>query len=232
MPRVEKGAEVTLVVLVYRSLRWLDWMMNSVDSSRNLTRYRWCIVSNDGTPEVRNDPRITVDWENSDPSEHYIAKVYRAWGEGVLNSPTQWCILANSDMAFSDWAIDALVAEKMRNPKSLPCSLLVENGRIPSGMPEYVKDLGTNPDNFRMEDFIEHADSIRQLGKTEPGRLFQPVLFDRQEYMDLGGYPNGNIGGVSGDKILFDRYVAAGFDWVTCLGSVVAHCQEGETRWP
>lgn len=230
MPRVERDAEVTLIVLVYRSLRWLGWCMAGVDSTEQKTRYRWCVVSNDGTPEVRNDPRVTVDWRNDDPGEYYLNRVYRAWGEGVLNSPTQWCILMNNDMACSDYAIDQLVWAKRTQSRCLPCGLLVENGRIPSGMPEYVKDLGTTPETFRADEFSKHADIIRRTYEVEPGRLYQPVLFDRQEYFDLGGYPNGNVGGISGDKILFDRYVAAGFNWITCLGSVWAHCQEGEMR--
>jgi len=232
MPRVERNAEVTLVVLVYRSLRWLDFCMEGVDSSKQETRYRWCVVSNDGAPEVRTDPRVDVDWENEDPNEHYIARTYRAWNEGMLNASTNLVILLNTDMYFTNWCIDELIETYTQNPQSLPCSLLVENGRIRSAMSEYVQDFGTNPDNFRLEEFQNHADKIRQRGKTEPGRLFQPVLFDRQQFFDLGAYPCGNIGGVSGDKILFDRYVQAGFNWVTCLGSVVAHIQEGETRWP
>lgn len=232
MPRVESGAEVTLVVLVYRSLKWLDWCMQGVDSSRQETRYRWCVVSNDGTWEVRIDPRVTVDWLNADRDEPYINRVYRAWNEGVLNSPTQHCILLNSDMFCSDGAIDELVARKEQYQTVLPCGLLVENGRIPSGMPEYVQDFGTNPEDFQRDAFLLRAETLRQTTRVEPGRLYQPVLFDRQEFLDLGGYPEGNIGGVSGDKILFDKYVAAGFGWLTCKGSVWYHAQEGETRWP
>src|SRR3990167_9508428 len=96
MPRVDKDAEVTLVVLVYRSLRWLSWCMESVESSKQSTRYKWCIVANDATPEVRNDPRITVDWQNADPHAHYISRVYAAWSEGALNSQTPWCIRSTS----------------------------------------------------------------------------------------------------------------------------------------
>lgn len=232
MPVVERDAEVTLVTLVYRDTRWLDFVMRGVDSTEQSTAYRWCVVANDATDEVRRDPRVTIDWQNADPQEHYINRVYRAWSEGILNSPTQWCILLNSDMVATDCAIDQLMWAKRRVPKSLPCGLLVENGRINSGMPEYVRDFGTNPDNFEYAKFFEYADSIRKTYETEPGRLFQPVLFDRQEYADLGGYPDGNVGGVSGDKILFDRYVAAGYEWVTCRGAVFAHLQEGETRWP
>lgn len=230
MPRVQSGAEVTLIVLVYRSLKWLDWCMAGVDSSRQKTKYRWLVVSNDGTEEVRRDPRISVDFQNANPSEHYISRIYRAWQEGVLAAPTQWVILMNDDMLGASFWIDELMETKRAQPKSLPTSLLVESGRIHSGMPETVRDFGTTPDTFRREEFLQYASGLRRPGKTEPGRLYMPVLFDRQEYFDLDGYPPGNVGGISGDKILFDRYVEAGFEWVTCLGSVVWHAQEGEMR--
>ena len=232
MPRVESDAEVTLVTLIYRDTRWLDFVMNGVDSTMQSTAYRWLVVANDATDEVRRDPRVNIDWQNTDPQEHYINRVYRAWNEGVLNSPTQWCVLLNSDMVATDHAIDQLMWAKRRNVKTLPCGLLVENGRINSGMPEYVRDFGTNPENFQREAFTKYADSIRKTYETEPGRLFQPVLVDRQEFSDLGGYPEGNLNGMSGDRILFDKYVAAGYNWVTCAGSVFAHLQEGERRWP
>lgn len=232
MPRVENDAECTLITLIYRDTRWLDFVMNGVDSTQQSTAYRWLVVANDATDEVRRDPRITVDWQNADPQEHYISRVYRAWNEGVLNSPTQWCILLNSDMVATDSAIDQLMWAKRRNAKTLPCGLLVENGRINSGMPEYVRDFGTSPENFQREAFVKYAESITKTYETEPGRLFQPVLLDRQEFADMGCYPEGNLNGVSGDRILFDRYVAAGYNWVTCRGSVWAHLQEGERRWP
>jgi hypothetical protein len=229
MPRVERDAEVTLVVLVYRSLRWLEWCQRGVDESRQDVRYRWLVVANDATEEVRGDPRVHVDWQNADPAEHYISRVYRAWNEGVLNSPTQWCVLLNTDMFATNHALDTLWMAK--GPRVLPCGLLVEQGRIPSGMPEYVKDFGTNPDNFKRAEFVEHAARVRQA-KREPGRLFMPVLFNRQQFLDRGGYPEGNVGGVSGDRVLFDKFVADGWKWETCLGSVWYHCQEGEQRWP
>jgi GT2 family glycosyltransferase len=249
MPRVERNAEVTLVVLVYRSLRWLDWCMEGVDSIRTDTRYRWLVVANDATEEVRADPRISVDFRNDDPGEFYINRVYRAWNEGVLNAPTPWVVMLNSDMFGSDGWIDELMDVKCKTPKLVPTSLLIESGRLPSGMPEYVRDFGKNPDEFKADEFKAHAASIakpaiRQEGmgamgvgtlvfpQTEPGRLYMPILVDRQEFMDVGGYPEGNPPGTTGDKDLVRRYAEAGFTHVTALGSVVYHCQIGEQTWP
>jgi hypothetical protein len=232
MPLVEKNAEVTLVVLVYRSLRWLDWCMEGVEASHNSTKYRWCVVANDATQDVSEDPRISLDFRNDDPKEFYINRVYRAWNAGVLEAPTPWVIMLNTDMWGSRGWIDELMALKKFDPKTVPTSLLVESGRLESGMPEHVKDFGKNPMEFKKDEFLKHADSIRQLTEIESGRLFMPILVDRQEFMDIGQYPEGNPPGTTGDKDLIRRYSEAGYKHTTCLGSVVYHVQLGEQEWP
>lgn len=237
MPRVEKDAEVTLAVLVYRSTRWLDFVMEQMDATKQNADYRWLVVANDATPEVRSDLRVDVDFISSCAGTKYpynIGGIYEAWNEAVLQARTEAVILLNSDMVPYDHAIDALLEESAEGLK-LPCGLLVENGRIPSGMPEYVKDFGANPDSFNPRGFREHAEGLTShldWNPKEPGRLFMPVLVNRQEFLDLGGYPAGNVGGISGDRILFEKYQKAGFEWVTRRDSIWYHFQEGETRWP
>jgi len=232
MPVVKTNASVTLVVLVYRSLKWLTWCMEGVDSSRNETRYRWLVVANDATEEVKNDPRIDIEWDNDDPGEFYINRIYRAWSEGVLNAPTNLVCMLNSDMYGSDYWLDELVYMKKTYPKTVPTSLLVESGRLTSAMPECAQNFGRNPDEFKERGFRARAYAIRRAHKKEPGRLFMPILVDRQEFMDVGGYPEGNPPGTTGDKDLIRRYKEAGFEHVTALGSVVYHVQTGEQEWP
>lgn len=232
MPRVERDAEVTLVVLVYRSLKWLDFCMEGVDSSKNVTRYRWLVVANDASDEVRDDPRIAVDWQNEDQSEFYINRVYRAWNEGVLNAATPIVVMLNSDMFPADgWLDELMFIFHNDQDKTVPTSLLVESGRVPSAMPEHVWDFGKTPDEFQREAFREYAKTVAKQGLTEPGRLYMPILVDRQEFIDVGGYTEGNPPGTTGDKDLIRRYEAAGFKHVTALGSVVYHVQMGEQEW-
>ena len=232
MPLVEHGAEVTLVTLVYRSLKWLDFVMEGVEASKNETRYRWLVVANDATEEVARDPRVGLDFRNDDPGEFYINRVYRAWNEGFINAPTQLVVNLSNDMYVTDYWLDEMVSLKRRDPKTIPCGLLVESGRLLSAMPEYAKNFGMHPGDFRTKDFVAHAETLRERGKEEPGRLFGPTLFDRQEWMDFGMYPEGNPGGISGDRFLYRKYQEAGYRWVSCRGAIVAHLQHGEQEWP
>jgi len=224
---------VTVCVLVYRDLSWLSFVLDGLAWARNTTPHRVMIVGNDPAAELIASGRLDMIHRSADPSEHYIKRVYRAWNAAILAAQTDWVVPLNSDMYVSDFWLDALVEEKTSNPKSLPCGLLVESGRIASAMPEHVKDFGKTPLTFDTEGFRLHAASLRASG-TGPGRLFQPVLFDKAEFFKLGGYPIGNVTRngltVSGDLDLFNRYRSCGFEWVTCLGSVVYHVQEGEMR--
>ena len=232
MPRVERDAECTLVVLVYRSLRWLDWCMEGVDRSKNQARYRWLVVANDATEEVCNDPRIGLDWRNENPQDFYINNVYRAWNAGVVEAPSNHVVMLNSDMYASDHWLDQLIAVKRNDPNTVPTSNLIESGFLPSGIPEHVQNHGMNPDEFKREEFLTHAESIRVLNETIPGRLYMPILVSRQRFIDVGMYPEGNPPGTTGDKDLIRRYAEAGFKHVTAMGSVVYHAVTGEQRWP
>lgn len=232
MPLVTRDADVTLVVLTYRSLKWLDWVMEGVEKAGARARYRWLVVANDATDEVRADSRVDIDFRNDDPSEFYIPRVYRAWNEGVREAPTPLVVMLNSDMWPSAGWLDALLAVKRDNPFTVPTSLLVESGRLPSGMPEHVRNFGMNPDEFDATAFEAHADTLKRERAIEAGRLFMPILVDRQEFFDVGGYPEGNPPGTTGDKDLIRRYAEAGFKHVTVLGSVVYHAQTGEQVWP
>ena len=140
--------------------------------------------------------------------------------------------MLNTDMVGADYWLDRLMELKDHPMDLVPTSLLVESGKLPSAMPEFVKDFGKTPDDFKTKEFLRHAEKIMKIGKMEPGRLFMPILVDRQQFFDVGGYPECNPPGTTGDKDLIRRYKEAGFDHITALGSVVYHVQLGEQQWP
>src|SRR3990167_6722238 len=185
---------VTVALLIYRSPQWLSFVLEGLAWARNRTPFRTMVVGNDAEPQVMATGRVDVDHRNADPAEYYLNRVYRAWNAAVAAAETDWVVMVNSDMYVSDYWLDTLVAAKVANQHTLPCSLLVESGRIPSAMPEYVRDFGTTVDSFDREGWQRHASFLRMRGegKREPGRLFMPVLVDRQEFADVGGYPPGN----------------------------------------
>lgn len=233
---------ITVALLGYKSVQWIDFAVAGIAKAKNRTKYKLMVVGNDPTDEVVNSGRLTHIFRNPDPAEYYINRVYRAWNYAVRETQTDLVVLLNSDMRVSDGWLDALVdAYGKDEDKVLPCSLLVEGGRIESAMPEYVRNFGTTPGNFRENEWIGYASYLKFLATpsavpdhtvvtTEPGRLFMPVLLNRDAFLAVNGYPEGNVNGISGDRILFNRLWELGYNHVTTLGSVVYHVQEGEMR--
>lgn len=217
---------VTVGILVYRSPAWLSFVLEGLSRAQNATDWVPLVLANDPTPEIARDTRVDQIFRNADPEEYYINRVYRAWNRCVELAKTEYVVLINSDMYVSDGWLDALMDHK----EKLPTSLLVESGAILSAMPEYVCDLGRYPSNFDRELWKEFATCLRSED-VSPGRLFMPVLFRRQEFLDAGGYPEGNVGEESGDKVFFDKLTTlTGRPHLTVHGSVVYHVQEGEMR--
>ena len=189
-------------------------------------------MANDATDEVLASKEIDLIFNNNDPNEYFINRVYRAWNEGVLQAPTPLVCMLNSDMFVSDHWLDELMQVRKRNPRTVPTSLLVESGKLPSAMPEYVRNFGMNPSEFDADEFRVHAETIRKRDALDAGRLYMPILVNRQEFIDIGMYPEGNPPGTTGDKDLLRRYDDFGYKHVTALGSVVYHVQTGESSYP
>lgn len=217
---------VTVAMLVYRDPAWLSFALEGLAWSRNETPYRTLVVGNDAEPDVVSTGRLDVDHRNGNGPTR-IGKIYAAWNRAVAESRTELVCLINDDMSVSDYWLDELVDLYSKSPKVIPCGLLVESGRIPSAMPEHVKNFGLTVGEFDADGFRAHADSIRRRGECEPGRLYMPCLFERSAFMRLGGYPLGNPPGTTGDKDLFSRFASDGYLHMTALGSVSYHVQCG-----
>lgn len=217
---------VTVAMLVYRDPSWLAFALEGLAWARNRTPYTTLVVGNDAEADVMATGRVDVDHRNVD-SLTRIGKIYAAWNRAVSEASTELVCLINDDMAVSDYWLDELVDLYSKGPRVLPCGLLVESGRIPSAMPEYVKNFGLTTEDFDADGFRGHAESIRKRGECEPGRLYMPCLFERSAFLRLGGYPLGNPTGTTGDKDLFARFSADGYLHMTALGSVTYHVQCG-----
>lgn len=225
---------VTVGMLAYKDPRWVEFALEGLMNTQGPPD-QIIVLGNDPSPELVASGLLTHTFVNPDPNEYYLNRVYRAWNHLVKICDTELIVLMNSDMYVSDWWLHNLLDAYHWDQSTVPCSLLVESGRIPSAMPEWVRALGTTPETFDRETFNHLCCSLRagfgtREHQIEPGRLYMPVMFRRQDFLELGGYPEGNVNGVPGDQILFNKYKDAGYKHITVKNSVVYHVQEGEMR--
>ena len=212
---------IEVVGMVYRSTTYMRFLARQLAELSKVSR----IVANDPQSDLPSDG-LDV-YHDPNPADHYLSRVYRCWNYCVESSSAEYVCLVNSDMAFSPGWLEAL--ERRLDGKTLPCSMLVEPGFIRPGRHAIEIDLGRDRRTFPFDSWKLMASDLAD-NRTEPGGLFMPCVLHRQAFLEVGGYPEGNVNGVSGDVILFNKMAAAGFKHVTCFDSLVYHMQEGEMR--
>jgi len=217
---------VTVIGLIYKSKEYLSFLLDGIHRTKNEMPFESLIVGCDPEPHVEADFRLNAIFRNE--PENLTAspgfRTYHAWNYGATIANTPFICFIGSDMYGYDHWLDELMTPVMENPKTIATSLLVENGRIPSAFPEHVKDFGNPTRGFDLAAFRAHAASIRKPGVYSRGRLNQPVIFDRADFVGRGGFPTLD----GGDVDLFKTMVGQGYDWITCEGSVVYHTMRGE----
>lgn len=235
---------IELIALVYKSTEYAnhihDEIANTLKEMQEKTDWECTgrIILNDPTPEIIkwntfNYP-IYIDPK---PEDYYLNRVYRCWNWGGQTSESDNICFINSDMMFSkDWLINLL---EYHDGINIPCSRLVESGKMPSGQYGISKDFGRSPNNLKRKEWDEYAPTIYK--KIAPyGGLFMPCVFETKRFLEAGCYPEGNIyrdgagtlnGPVlqSGDDWFFRKLEKEyGMKHVTVFNSISYHIQEGE----
>lgn len=228
---------VTVIVMVYRSLSYLRFVQRHLRLRCRCAEH--LIVCNDATPDilqaVKDDYENFLDYRDPKPNDYYLNRVYRAWNAGAREVKTDLIVFLNSDQWGAPGWLENLLQHY--DEKTIPCSRLVESGKMPSGKHGISKDFGRTPDTFRTEEFERSASEISRDG-VEDGGLYMPCCFNRNEFLDLGGYPEGNIceNGIgafpsrvlrSGDEFFFNETMRHRRQ-ITVMDSIVYHFQNGE----
>jgi len=239
--------EIEIITLIYKSLDYLNFIYEQLKSEYNKIdgwKIGIRIVANDATDEIiaalSELPEINISiYSDKRPDDYYLNRVYRCWNHAVRTSGYENVCLVNSDMAFSPGWLANLV-NGFDLEKIIPCSRLVESGKLLSGQYALVKNFGRHPKEFKKDQWLKYAESAK-TDVLMSGGLYMPCIFNRKKFVHAGGYPEGNIykdgagtmnGDVlkSGDAYFFDDMLGKlfGMNHVTVFNSIVAHFQEGE----
>lgn len=242
---------VSIICLIYKSTRWLDFVYDQVLRYTDLTNKEFFFVANDASDAVVRHLREHyipyVVWNNTaaQRQEWFINNVYRAFNHGARVARGDYLLFVNSDMAFSPGWFERLF-EKM-DGRSCVVSRLVESGKLASGTYGISRDFGRSPDGYDENAFVAYSQAIEKPG-TGPGGLFMPLLIRKEDFWRVGGYPEGNIVPgcdlrdpqianqgepcVSGDQVLMRKLHAVDVEHKTALDSIVYHFQCGEQGSP
>ena len=237
---------VEIIGMIYKSTQYLDLMVSEL-------RKDYCqaegwdvgirVVANDASDVVLdrlkelNIPYTTYNDSKSD--DYYLNRIYRCWNFAGRTSQYENICFINSDMVFSkDWLSNLL---RQHDGTTIPCSRLVESGKMRSGLHAISKNFGKEPRGLDYDGWHGYVEEIR-LPERHAGGLYMPCVFVKDRFIESGMYPEGNIysdgnagsmvGGVvrSGDDYYFHEVLEKrfGMKHITVFDSLVYHIQEGE----
>jgi glycosyltransferase involved in cell wall biosynthesis len=241
--------KLSVVCLIYKDVRWLKFVFEQVKKYTDLREAEFFFVANDAAPEVRQYllenyiPHFNFEPEASQKNEYYINNVYRAYNHGAEKSRGDFVVFINSDMAMTpDW-VKKLYA--WYDGKNCVASRLIESGRLATGQHGLEKNFGSTVDTYQEAEFQAYA-RLCSEDRVVEGGLFMPFLVRRDQFLQVGGYPPGNVlrGSdyhkpviakhgedlISGDVVLIDKMARIGVRHQTAFNSLVYHFQEGEKR--
>jgi len=235
--------KLEIIALIFKSCDYLDLIHKELKSD-NCKIEGWDvslrIVANDATPKVIEKLK-TMDinysiYNDPNPNDYYLNRVYRCWNFAGKSSQAENICFVNSDMVFSnDWLSNLL---KHHDGINIPCSRLIESGKMLSGLHVVSINCGRNPKSIDYKLWNDVVAEIKQ-DELKDGGLYMPCIFETKRFIESGMYPEGNIydNGVgtlgrfvaSGDKYYFDKLkIDYGMKHITVFDSLVYHIQEGE----
>lgn len=225
--------KVTVICLIYKSTGYADFVWNSF--KKYTKNADFLFVANDATEKVKkylkdnNMPHVIFD--NEDPTEHYLKRVYRAYNYGVSVASGDVVVLVNSDMAFSPSWLENLLKNARRD--RIVCSRFVESGKLLGGRLAIVRNFGSSYKDFDDEAFQLFVKKIKRE-KLYPGGQYMPCAIYKDVFLKSGGYPLGNRpeadgSETPGDIIFFNEILhSMSVNQFTAFDSIVYHIQEGE----
>lgn len=234
---------IEVIGMIYKSPTYLEFMIHQM--KKYCKSKTWDvttrIIANDATQEIldllHKSDMAYYPYRDDKPNDYYLNRVYRAWNFGGDSSISDAICFLNSDMALSKGWLDNLL--KHHDGVNIPCSRLVESGKMPSGKHAISTNFGRSPKEFDEKKWQNTAKEL-EIDKIEKGGLYMPCVFDTHQFVQSGGYPWGNLykdgfgtlnGFVrSGDNHFFNYMLGPtyGMKHITVFDSLIYHIQEGE----
>ena len=175
---------ISLIIPTYRNPEYLDICLKSAIEQQAFENE--IIVAVDGFVEESQE---ILDKYKDDINVLDLVQnqgMQQALNLGVMNATNEIIFIVNDDNVFcKDW--DKVILDTLKDKEK---TVLTLNQIEPTGPGIFkfpVKDFGSNPKEFKYNEFIEYEKLIRKNELTIDGGIF-PFAMYKKYYMAVGGF--------------------------------------------
>jgi len=173
----------------------------------------------------------TWDWIQSLQGDHFIK--YRNEGperqghtilydKGVDISTTQAFSILHADMVVAPGYVENLL--KHLKSKTVVAATRVEPPLHPPGPEKFVKLFGTEPEEFKKEDFLQFVEENQTIHKDQTTNgIFAPWCMYKEDFQAIGGHDKLFAPMELEDSDIFNRMYLAGYDLIQSRDSFTYH---------
>ena len=175
---------ISLIIPTYRNPEYLDICLKSAIEQQSFENE--IIVAVDGY--IEESQKILDNYKDNinvlDLGQNQ--GMQQALNLGVINASNEIIFIVNDDNVFcKDW--DKAILDTLKDKEK---SVLTLNQIEPTGPGIFqfpVKDFGSNPKEFKYDEFIKYEKSIKKDTLTVDGGIF-PFAMYKKYYMAVGGF--------------------------------------------
>jgi glycosyltransferase involved in cell wall biosynthesis len=173
---------ISVIVPTYKEPEYLDICLKSIIETQTYDNEIIVIVDGfyDINKEVLSKYKDKISVINFETNQGL--SVSTNWG--VYSSKYEDILIVNDDNVFcKNWDVSLL--EKALKGFVWAVNQIEPN---PSMFPQFdIKNLGTNPDEFNLDSFLDYADT-KNVDKVEMNGSTLPIFMKRDDYLSIGGW--------------------------------------------
>jgi GT2 family glycosyltransferase len=199
---------ISVIIPTYKSPEYLDLCLESAIVGQDDENQIIVVVDGfyDLNKEVLEKWKDNIDILNLEQN----VGLCRGTNLGVMNARHDKILIVNDDNVFPlEWDIQL---EKVYTPSSVISPNQIEPK--PSMFKQFhIKDCGSDPKTFNLENYGGYEESLRGLPTDKTGSTL-PIFMSKLDYLKVGGWDENYELGMVADWDFFLKCQLAGFDMV------------------
>jgi len=160
-----------------------------------------------------------VKYRNQGPERQGHTVLY---DKGVEISKTEVFSILHADMVVAPGYVENLL--KHLKEKTVVAATRVEPPLHPPGPEKFVRLFGTEPEEFKKEDFLQFVQENQIISKDQvTNGIFAPWCMSKKDFQDIGGHDKLFAPMELEDSDIFNRMYLAGYSLIQSRDSFTYH---------